>query len=54
MKRKEFVYIEKVVDKNGVERIYGYDSEGRKYFMNLEEVVAEYKKRGINSFKKVI
>jgi len=54
MSRNKIAYIERIVDKHGIERIYGYDAEGKKYFLNLHKVIEEYQKRGIKNFERVV
>lgn len=47
-------YVEKVTDAHGVERVYGYSLDGRKYLLNLMEVVEKYEKKGIDTLKMVV
>ena len=47
MGKEKLAYIERTVDKNGIKRIYGYTIDGKKYFLNIAEVLEEYDKKGI-------
>ena len=52
MARAKFAYVERKIDEHGIERIYGYTSDGQKYFLNLHEVIEQYERRGIRSFRR--
>ena len=61
MPNRKFEYVEEMVrrvDADGktvkVREVYGYDSEGRKYFVNLREVVDIYRLLGIERFREVV
>ncbi len=54
MTRNKIVYVEKIIDKHGIERIYGYDTDGKKYLLNVKEVIEKYKKRGINTLREIV
>ena len=53
MTGSKYVFIEEIVDRHGITRIYGYDRDMRKYFVNLHEVVQTYKKRGLEGFRNI-
>ena len=53
-KHKKMAYTETVIDKQGIKRVYGYTSDGLKYFLNLYSVARIYKMMGIKGFEEVI
>jgi hypothetical protein len=52
--KEKIIYVERKADSNGIERIYGYTIEGQKYFLNIEYVIAEYKRRGLKGFERCV
>lgn len=61
MSKRKYDYIEekmREVEAGGktvrIKEVYGYDSDGRKYFVNLREVVEVYKMLGIERFREVV
>jgi hypothetical protein len=54
MSKRKYEFIETVTDRHGVDREYGYDKYGLKYFVNLREVQVIYKSRGIEDLKKMV
>ena len=47
-------YTETMTDKHGVERLYGYTSDGLKIWLNMIEVKREYEKMGIRDLETVV
>lgn len=54
MSKKKYEFTERIVDSNGVERVYGYDKAGRKYFINIREVMDIYEQNGWDGFREVV
>jgi hypothetical protein len=52
--KPKYTFIEELEDRHGVIREYGYDKYGRKFFINMREVRAIYKSRGIDDLREVI
>ena len=49
----KIAYTEKVTDKVGVERIYGYTIDGLKIWLNMLEVKRKYEEMQIDNIKVV-
>ena len=61
MSNRKFEYVEervRRVDAGGktvkVKEVYGYDSDGCKYFVNIREVIEIYRLLGIERFREVV
>lgn len=54
MTKRKYDTIEETVDEHGVTRVYGYDSKGVKYFINLREVMTRYHELGLDAFTEVV
>jgi len=50
---KKYECLENYTDRNGILRVYGYDSRGRKFFVNMREVIEAYRERGLDGFEVV-
>ncbi len=53
MTNPKYEFIERYEDMHGIERVYGYTKNGQKYFLNLREVMDEYRHRDLSGFERV-
>jgi len=54
MTNPKYEFIEKFEDMHGIERIYGYTKDGLKYFLNIREVMDEYRTRNLKGFERAV